>query len=87
MCNNPDPLDPSKFGISTIIPILPNTSLRAIRLKLSKSLKAPRGAQADLHMRMSDGGFTVLGSADGSDENKEIDWWLEEGSEVVLCLK
>ena len=55
--------------------------------KLLKSLKAPRGAQADLWVRMVGGAHSRIGEPDGSDEGREIGWWLEEGSEVMLCLQ
>ena len=36
---------------------------------------------------MADGEFAPLGDTGGADDDKEVDWWLESGSEVVLCPK
>ncbi|KAI0317464.1 hypothetical protein OF83DRAFT_1276525 [Amylostereum chailletii] len=83
----PSPPDPSRVASFSDVRILPSAPLRIARLKLLKSLKAPRDAQAEMWVRMSDGSFSSLESQDGADEGREIGWWLEEGSEVVLRLK
>ena len=67
--------------------ILPTAPLRTVRMKLLKSLKAPRGSKADLWVRMLGGVYRRIGEPDGSDEGREIGWWLDEGSEVVLCVQ
>lgn len=38
-------------------------------------------------MRMADGKLVPLGDIGGTDDDKDIDWWLESGSEVVLCTR
>lgn len=70
-----------------VVRILPTAPLRTVRMKLLKSLKAPRGAKADLWVRMLGGVYSRIGESDGSDEGREIGWWLDEESEVVLCLQ
>ncbi|KZV65417.1 hypothetical protein PENSPDRAFT_655794 [Peniophora sp. CONT] len=70
-----------------VVRILPTAPLRTVRMKLLKSMKAPRGAKADLWVRMVGGVYRRIGESDGSDEGREIDWWLDEESEVVLCLQ
>jgi len=69
------------------VKVLPSAPLRFLRLKLLKLFKAPRGADGELWIRMADGGFTPLGDFGGADDDKEIDWWLESGSQVVLYIK
>jgi len=61
--------------------------LRLVRLKLLKSLKAPRGAKAELWERMVDNSFSRIGDPNGSDDAREIEWWLKEGDEVAVCLE
>ena len=70
-----------------VIRILPTAPLRTVRMKLLKSMKSPRGAKADLWVRMLGGVYRRIGESDGSDEGREIGWWLDEDSEVVLCLQ
>ncbi|VDB82704.1 unnamed protein product [Peniophora sp. CBMAI 1063] len=70
-----------------VVRILPTAPLRTVRMKLLKSLKAPRGARADVWVRMLGGAYSRIGEPDGSDEGREIAWWLDEESEVVLCLQ
>jgi tubulin-specific chaperone E len=69
------------------VKVLPSAPLRFLRLKLLKLFKAPRGAEGELWIRMADGGFSPLGDFGGADDDKEIDWWLESGSQVVLYIK
>lgn len=67
--------------------VLPSAPLRILRLKLLKLFKTPRGSEGELWIRMADGELAPLGDTGGADDDKEIDWWLESGSEVVLYAK
>ena len=75
------------LGLTKVVKVLPSASLRILRLKLLKLFKAPRGTEGDLWMRMGDGKPVLLGDVKGADDDKDIDWWLESGSEVVLCIR
>ncbi len=75
------------LALTRVVKVLPSTPLRILRLKLLKLFKAPRGSEGELWMRMTDGRLVPLGDIRGADEDKDIDWWLESGSEVVLCTK
>ncbi|KAA1469385.1 hypothetical protein DENSPDRAFT_773147 [Dentipellis sp. KUC8613] len=66
----------------TDLRILPTTPLRVLRLKLLKTFKSPRGASAEISVRMADGSLAPLGDPDGSEDGKEISWWLEDGAEI-----
>jgi hypothetical protein len=83
---NPPP-STTAFASTKVVRVLPSAPLRILRLKLLKSFKAPRGASGQLWMRMADGKLIPLGDIGGADDDKDIDWWLESGSEVVLCTK
>jgi len=67
------------------VKVFPSTPLRILRLRLLKVFKAPRGAECELWLRMANGEHVPFGDLGGADDDKEIDWWLESGSEVVLC--
>ena len=78
---------PSTTNETKVVKVLPSASLRILRLKLLKLFKASRGTEGDLWMRMQDGKLVPLGDIGGADDDKEIDWWLESGSEVLLCVR
>jgi tubulin-specific chaperone E len=78
---------PNTLALTRAVKVLPSAPLRILRLKLLKLFMAPRGAGGELWIRMADGGFTPLGDIGGADDDKEIDWWLENDSEVVLYVK
>lgn len=69
--------------------ILPTAHLKHLRLKLLKSLKAPRGAKAELWLKMADGKFAQLADTDegGADEDKEVEWWLENDSDLAVYVR
>ena len=69
------------------VKVLPSASLRVLRLTLLKLFKAPRGAESELWARTADGKVTPLGDNAGTDDGKEIDWWLGNDSEVLLYVK
>lgn len=69
------------------VKVLPSASLRILRLTLLKLFKAPRDAESELWVRMADGKVTPLGDNAGTDDDKEIDWWLGNDSEVLLYVK
>ncbi|KAI0282126.1 hypothetical protein BGY98DRAFT_955847 [Russula aff. rugulosa BPL654] len=75
------------LALTKVVKVLPSAPLRILRLKLLKLFKAPRGTEGDLWMRMRDGKPVPLGDIGGADDDKDIDWWLETGSEVVLCIR
>lgn len=82
------PPSTTKVLVSTkVVKVLPSAPLRILRLKLLKLFKAPRGVSGELWIRMADGKLVLLGDTGGADDDKDIDWWLESGSEVVLCTK
>ena len=83
---SPPPSTTDVLALTKVVKVLPSASLRILRLKLLKLFKAPRGTEGDLWMRMRDGKLVPLGDIGGADD-KDIDWWLESGSEVVLCIK
>ena len=68
------------------VKVLPSASLRILRLKLLKLFKASRDAESELWVRTADGEFIPLGDNAGTDDDKEIDWWVGNDSEVVLVL-
>jgi hypothetical protein len=74
------------LALTKVVKVLPSMPLRILRLKLLKLFKAPRGTEGGLWMRMGDGKPVPLGDIGGADDDKDIDWWLESGSEVVLCI-
>jgi len=78
---------PKALALTKAVKVLPSAPLRILRLKLLKLFKAPRGAESELWFRVADGEFAPLGDIRGADDNKEIDWWLEGGSEVVIFIK
>ncbi|TFY71867.1 hypothetical protein EVG20_g1129 [Dentipellis fragilis] len=86
--SNPDTQASVSTGTDTPAPtptdvrILPTTPLRMLRLKLLKTFKSPRGASAQVSVRMADGSLAPLGDPDGGEEGKEISWWLEDGAEI-----
>jgi len=84
---SPPPIAPTALVLTKAVKVLPSAPLRILRLKLLKVFKAPRGAEGELWIRTADGGLTPLGDTGGADEDKEIDWWLEGDSEVVLYVK
>lgn len=84
---SPPPSTTNMLALTKIVKVLPSAPLRILRLKLLKLFKAPRGTESDLWMRMGDGKPVPLGDIGGADDDKEIDWWLESGSEVVLCIR
>ncbi|KAI0053913.1 hypothetical protein FA95DRAFT_1551690 [Auriscalpium vulgare] len=83
----PPPQSPSELASPISVRILPTAPLRHLRLKLLKSFKAPRGAAATVWMRMADGRLARIGEPDGSEDGREVDWWLEEGAEVVVHVE
>lgn len=84
---SPPPSTANVLALTKVVKVLPSAPLRILRLKLLKLFKAPRGTDGDLWMRMRDGKPVPLGDNEGADDDKDIDWWLESGSEVVLCIK
>jgi hypothetical protein len=84
---SPPPMASTALVLTEAVKVLPSAPLRILRLKLLKVFKAPRGAEGELWIRTADGGLTPLGDTGGADEDKEIDWWLESDSEVVLYVK
>jgi hypothetical protein len=83
----PPPSTPTALALTKAVRVLPSATLRLLRLKLLKLFKAPRGSEAELWIRMVNGELAPLGDIREADDDKEIDWWLESGSEVVLCTK
>jgi len=83
----PPPSTPTALALTKAVRVLPSATLRLLRLKLLKLFKTPRGSEAELWIRMVNGELAPLGDIRGADDDKEIDWWLESGSEVVLCTK
>jgi hypothetical protein len=82
------PLSRAKvLALTKVVKVLPSAPLRILRLKLLKLFKIPRGVSGELWMRLADGKLVQLGDVGGADDDKDIDWWLESGSEVVLCTK
>jgi len=81
------PQSTEAMRLTKTVKVLPSTPLRILRLRLLKLFKAPRRAECELWIRMADGEHVPLGDLGGTDDDKEIDWWLESGSEVVLCAK
>lgn len=75
------------LALTKVVKVLPSAPLRILRLKLLKLFKVPRGTEGNLWMRMRDGKPVPLGDIGGADDDKDIDWWLESGSEVVLCTR
>lgn len=69
------------------VKVLSSASLRILRLKLLKLFKAPRDAESELWVRTADGKVTPLGDNAGTDDDKEIDWWVGNDSEVLLYVK
>ena len=69
------------------VKVLPSASLRIFRLKLLKLFKVPRDAESELWIRTADGRFTPLGDNAGTDDDKEIDWWVGNDTEVLLYVK
>ncbi len=84
---SPPPSTMEVLALTKFVKVLPSAPLRTLRLKLLKLFKAPRGTEGELWMRMADGNFVPLGGIGGADDDRDIDWWLESGSEVVLCTK
>lgn len=84
---SPPPSTPKALALTQAVKVLPSAPLRILRLKLLKLFKTPRDAEGELWIRMADGELAPLGDIGGADDDKEIDWWLESGSEVVLCAK
>lgn len=82
---SPPPSTTKVLALTKIVKVLPSAPLRVLRLKLLKLFKAPRGVSGELWMRLADGKLVPLGDIGGADDDKDIDWWLESGSEVVLC--
>jgi len=82
---SPPPSTTKELALTKVVKVLPSAPLRILRLKLLKLFKAPRGASSELWMRMADGKLVPLGDIGGADDDKDIDWWLESDSEVVLC--
>jgi len=78
---------PTALALAQTVRVLPSAPLRILCLKLMKLFKVPRGTEGKLWMRMVNGELAPLGGTGGADDDKEIDWWLESGSEVVLCTK
>jgi len=84
---SPPPSTTNVLALTKIVKVLPSAPLRILRLKLLKLFRVPRGTEGDLWMRMGDGKPVPLGDIGGADDDKDIDWWLESGSEVVLCIR
>jgi tubulin-specific chaperone E len=84
---SPPPSTMEVLALTKNVKVLPSAPLRTLRLKLLKLFKAPRGTEGELWMRMADGNFVPLGGIGEADDDRDIDWWLESGSEVVLCTK
>ena len=84
---SPPPSTTKVLALTKVVKVLSSAPLRILRLKLLKLFKAPRGASGELWMRMADGKLVPLGDIGGADDDKDIDWWLESGSEVVLCTR
>ncbi|KAI0273469.1 hypothetical protein BC834DRAFT_990854 [Gloeopeniophorella convolvens] len=84
---SPSTSAPDVLASAKSVSVLPSAPLRVMRLKVFKLFKTPRGTEGELWVRMADGSFAPLGDATGADEEREIDWWLESGSEVVLYIK
>ncbi|KAI0032818.1 hypothetical protein K488DRAFT_49021 [Vararia minispora EC-137] len=80
------PTNAASFPAPTTTRVLPTMPLRLVRLKLLKVLKAPRGVTAELWKRMADDSFSRIGDSDGSDDAREIEWWVDDGDEVVVCV-
>ncbi|KAI0064708.1 RNI-like protein [Artomyces pyxidatus] len=83
---SPPPESPTALPPSVAVRVLPTASLRLLRLKLLKVFKAPRGASAAIWVRMADGKLAAIGEP-GGDDGRELDWWLEEGCEIVVHVK
>jgi hypothetical protein len=88
------PTDPSAIPPPTIIRVLPTTPLRTLYLKLLKLARIPRNkgdnsdTHAELWLKMADGSFSrIARDLDGVEMSREIGWWLEEMSEVLLCIR
>ncbi|KAI9460039.1 hypothetical protein F5148DRAFT_1217935 [Russula earlei] len=81
------PPSTNELSLTKAVKVLPSSPLRILRLKLLKLFNAPRGVESELWIRMANGEQAPLGDLGGADDDKEIDWWLESGSEVVLALK
>ena len=84
---SPPPMASTALVLTEAVKVLPSAPLRILRLKLLKVFKVARGAESELWIRTADGGLIPLGDTGGADEDKEIDWWLESDSEVVLYVK
>jgi len=84
---SPPPSVSIALALTQTVRVLPSAPLRILCLKLMKLFKVPRGTEGELWMRMVNGELAPLGGTGGADDDKEIDWWLENGSEVVLCTK
>jgi len=69
------------------VKVLSSASVRVLRLRLLKLFKVPRGTESELWIRTADGKVALLGDIAGTDDDKEIDLWIGNGSEVWLYVK
>jgi len=78
----------STFELSDCItiPVLPHMTLRALRARISKTLKGrAAGTKIMLWQRMQDG---VLSELDAGHDSKDLSWHgLEEGTTIAYTLK
>ncbi|EIM89769.1 uncharacterized protein STEHIDRAFT_166103 [Stereum hirsutum FP-91666 SS1] len=85
------PPTPTSLSTPIAVRVLPTAPLRHLRLKLLKSFKAPRGSQTEVWLKMADGKFSELGGGglgdESAEEAREVEWWLEEGSELAVFIK
>ncbi|KAH9060015.1 hypothetical protein EDB87DRAFT_1618027 [Lactarius vividus] len=78
---------PQALMLTKPVKVLSSASLRNLRLKLLKLFKVPRDAGSELWIRTADGQVAPLGDNAGTDDDKEIDWWVGNDSEVLLYVK
>ncbi|KAH9180398.1 hypothetical protein EDB89DRAFT_2238261 [Lactarius sanguifluus] len=78
---------PQALMLTKPVKVLSSASLRNLRLKLLKLFKVPRDAESELWIRTADGQVAPLGDNAGTDDDKEIDWWVGNDSEVLLYVK
>jgi hypothetical protein len=68
-----------------LVQVLPNMSLRALRLKISKTFKSNiRQSKISCWLRMRDGSLSVL---DTRDDSRPLDWLgIENGSQIIYKI-
>ena len=94
--NHPRCLTSDLLNLSdpTILRVLPTMTVRAFRMKVTKSLKIPKAQQGSLRLwlRMPDGWISELtASSNFADQQQrdsyDLSWYgLENGSEVILYV-